>query len=43
MADRRRVVQAKFDDQDYPAYTIGRAAESLGVTQRSCTAWNNPG
>lgn len=23
----------KFDDEDYPAYTMGRAAEMLGVTQ----------
>ncbi|WP_412537979.1 helix-turn-helix domain-containing protein [Longispora sp. K20-0274] len=23
----------KFDDDDYPAYTMGRAAEMLGVTQ----------
>jgi DNA-binding transcriptional MerR regulator len=23
----------KFDDQDYPAYTMGRAAEMLGVSQ----------
>jgi len=22
----------KFDDEDYPAYTMGRAAEMLGVT-----------
>jgi hypothetical protein len=22
----------KFDDEDYPAYTMGRAAEILGVT-----------
>src|SRR5437763_16147788 len=32
MADRRRVDQVKFDDEDYPAYTIGRAAAILGVT-----------
>jgi len=23
----------KFDDEDYPAYTMGRAAEMLGVSQ----------
>jgi DNA-binding transcriptional MerR regulator len=23
----------KFDDEDYPAYTMGRAAEMLGTTQ----------
>ena len=23
----------KFDDEDYPAYTMGRAAELLGTTQ----------
>jgi DNA-binding transcriptional MerR regulator len=23
----------KFDDEDYPAYSMGRAAEMLGVTQ----------
>lgn len=23
----------KFDDDDYPAYTMGRAADMLGVTQ----------
>jgi len=24
--------EQKFDDEDYPAYTMGRAAEILGVT-----------
>jgi DNA-binding transcriptional MerR regulator len=24
--------EEKFDDEDYPAYTMGRAAEILGVT-----------
>jgi DNA-binding transcriptional MerR regulator len=24
--------ETKFDDDDYPAYTMGRAAEMLGVT-----------
>ncbi len=24
---------AKFDDEDYPAYTMGRAADMLAVTQ----------
>lgn len=33
MTDRRRVAQAKFDDEDYPAYTMGRAADMLEVTQ----------
>ena len=30
--DRSEVVQ-KFDDEEYPAYTMGRAAEMLEVTQ----------
>lgn len=25
-------INAKFDDEDYPAYTMGRAAEMLGTT-----------
>ncbi|QKG20026.1 MerR family transcriptional regulator [Actinomadura verrucosospora] len=25
-------LQGKFDDEDYPAYSMGRAAEMLGVT-----------
>src|ERR1043165_7700031 len=25
--------EVKFDDDDYPAYTMGRAAEMLGTTQ----------
>jgi hypothetical protein len=27
-----RTTSEKFDDDDYPAYTMGRAAEMLGVT-----------
>ena len=29
----------KFDDEHYPAYTMGRAAEMLGTTRVSCAAW----
>ena len=29
----RHGADAKFDDEDYPAYTMGRAAEMLEVTQ----------
>ena len=28
-----RGAESKFDDDDYPAYSMGRAAEILGVTQ----------
>jgi DNA-binding transcriptional MerR regulator len=28
-----RKADRKFDDEDYPAYTIGRAAEMIGTTQ----------
>jgi len=28
-----RASDDKFDDDDYPAYTMGRAADMLGVTQ----------
>jgi hypothetical protein len=30
-----------LDDPDYPAYTTGRAAEVLGVRQRSCAPWTS--
>ncbi|WP_312034018.1 MULTISPECIES: MerR family transcriptional regulator [unclassified Rhodococcus (in: high G+C Gram-positive bacteria)] len=30
---RDRGPAAKFDDEDYPAYSMGHAAEILGVTQ----------
>ena len=29
---------AHFDDDDYPAFTMGRAAELLGTTPDSCAA-----
>jgi DNA-binding transcriptional MerR regulator len=32
-SDQDRPVQDRLDDEDYPAYTMGRAAEMLGVTQ----------
>jgi DNA-binding transcriptional MerR regulator len=31
----------KFDDEDYPAYTMGRAAEMLGVSQAFLRAVEN--
>jgi len=30
--DRPGAVASNFDDEDYPAYTMGRAAEMIGVT-----------
>ncbi|MFR9730613.1 helix-turn-helix domain-containing protein [Saccharopolyspora sp. MS10] len=33
MDEGRTEIEEKFDDADYPAYTMGRAAEMLGVTQ----------
>jgi len=33
----------KFDDEHYPAYTMGRAAEMLGTTPASCAASTRPG
>nr|WP_246508330.1 MerR family transcriptional regulator [Actinocrinis puniceicyclus] len=33
METGRPSAEEKFDDEDYPAYTMGRAAEILGVTQ----------
>ena len=32
MARDRQTVADKFDDEHYPAYTMGRAAEMLGAT-----------
>lgn len=32
-SQERAEVGRKFDDEDYPAYTMGRAAEMLEVTQ----------
>ena len=32
MQTDRPTAAEKFDDEDYPAYTMGRAAEILGVT-----------
>ena len=32
MARRPRAAADKFDDEHYPAYTMGRAAEMLGAT-----------
>lgn len=31
-AEKHSSPQARFDDDDYPAYTMGRAAEMLGTT-----------
>jgi DNA-binding transcriptional MerR regulator len=31
----------KFDDDDYPAYTMGRAAELVGVTQAFLRSLDN--
>lgn len=31
--DRPGAVESNFDDEDYPAYTMGRAADVIGVTQ----------
>ena len=28
----------RLDDEDYPAYTMGRAAEMLGCRRSSCAA-----
>lgn len=34
ISDQRETVESdKFDDQHYPAYTMGRAAEMIGATQ----------
>lgn len=33
MSQDRSEVGQKFEDEDYPAYTMGRAAEMLEVTQ----------
>lgn len=33
MTSADRASADKFDDDDYPAYTMGRAADMLGVTQ----------
>jgi len=33
MTSTDKVSTDKFDDDDYPAYTMGRAADMLGVTQ----------
>jgi len=32
LATDRPSADEKFDDEDYPAYTMGRAAEIIGVT-----------
>jgi DNA-binding transcriptional MerR regulator len=32
MGQAQQSVSDKFDDDDYPAYTMGRAAEMLGTT-----------
>jgi DNA-binding transcriptional MerR regulator len=32
VTDPRTPTTANFDDEDYPAYTMGRAAEMLGTT-----------
>lgn len=32
METDRPSAEEKFDDEDYPAYTMGRAAEIIGVT-----------
>lgn len=32
MGTEKPDVADKFDDEDYPAYTMGRAAEMIGVT-----------
>ena len=32
----------RLDDDDYPAYTMGRAAELLGTTQASCAPSATP-
>lgn len=34
MNDQRPAADEKFDDEHYPAYTMGRAAEILEVTPR---------
>ncbi len=31
METRKPTAQEKFDDEDYPAYTMGRAAEIIGA------------
>jgi DNA-binding transcriptional MerR regulator len=36
-------VDGKFDDDDYPAYSMGRAAEILGVTQVFLRGLDNAG
>lgn len=33
----------RLDDDDYPAYTMGRAAEMLGTTPLSCGPSEKPG
>ncbi|MCA1186243.1 MULTISPECIES: helix-turn-helix domain-containing protein [unclassified Saccharopolyspora] len=33
MGEERAEIEDKFEDADYPAYTMGRAAEMVGVTQ----------
>ncbi|MEU8079203.1 MerR family transcriptional regulator [Catellatospora citrea] len=33
MTSADKATADKFDDDDYPAYTMGRAADMLGVTQ----------
>ena len=33
----------RLDDDDYPAYTMGRAAEMLGTTQGGNAAWTGRG
>ncbi|WP_026123766.1 MerR family transcriptional regulator [Nocardiopsis chromatogenes] len=32
MSREARDIDSKFDDEDYPAYSMGRAAEMLGTT-----------
>ncbi|WP_017538214.1 MULTISPECIES: MerR family transcriptional regulator [Nocardiopsis] len=32
MSPEERDIDSKFDDEDYPAYSMGRAAEMLGTT-----------
>jgi hypothetical protein len=40
---RPRSGPSRLDDDDYPAYTIGLAADLLGVSQPSCAALTRPG
>lgn len=42
-AESQQPAADRLDDDDYPAYTMGRAAELIGSTPVSSGHWVRPG